>query len=204
MSSETPRRGTGGRGRPALDTDASGQVENHSERRSPRSEADSTSSPESQARDIVYRLLAVRARSEAELRQALLRKDIDDDVADAVLRKFLDAGLVNDAEFAESWVQQRHQYQGLGRKALGFELRRKGVDDALVADALSTMDEDAEADRARELVRRKLRSQHSLEDQVRRRRLVGMLARKGYGESLAFRVVREEIERWESREDDGF
>ncbi|MGW1678959.1 regulatory protein RecX [Saccharopolyspora sp. NPDC002376] len=151
--------------------------------------------PESQARDIVYRLLAARARSRGELRQALLRKGIDEDIADGVLQKFVDAGLVDDAAFADEWVHARQRTQGLGRKALGFELRRKGVDEHLVEAALSTVDSDAEAERARELVQRKLRSMSSLDHTTKMRRLVGMLARKGYSEGLAFRVVREEIER---------
>ncbi|WP_333779117.1 regulatory protein RecX [Saccharopolyspora oryzae] len=151
--------------------------------------------PESQARDIVYRLLAARARSRGELRQALLRKEIDEDIADGVLQKFVDAGLVDDAAFAEEWVHARQRTQGLGRKALGFELRRKGVDEHLVEAALSTVDSDVEAERARELVQRKLRGMSSLDHTTKMRRLVGMLARKGYSEGLAFRVVREEIER---------
>ncbi len=194
MSSEAPRRGRSGQGRSTseADTPDTPQDQNRS------STADS---PEGRARDVIYRLLAVRARSEAELRQALLRKDIDEEVADAVLRKFVDAGLVDDAEFAESWVQQRHEYQGLGRKALRFELRRKGVDDTVVTEALSGMDDDAEMERARELVRRKLRSLSSVDEHVKRRRLVGMLARKGYGEGLSYRVVREEVEREQSGEE---
>ncbi|GAA4863317.1 hypothetical protein GCM10025787_55890 [Saccharopolyspora rosea] len=151
--------------------------------------------PEQLARDTVYRLLASRARSRSELRQALLRKGIDEDVADGVLRKFVDAGLVDDAAFAEEWVHSRHRHQGLGREALGFELRRKGVDENLVEAALSTVDGDAEVERARDLVRRRLRSMTAADPTARTRRLVGMLARKGYSESLAFRVVREELER---------
>ncbi|WP_416309422.1 regulatory protein RecX [Saccharopolyspora sp. NFXS83] len=154
-------------------------------------------SPEASARDVVYRMLAVRARSRAELRQALLRKEIDEDVADAVLQKFVDAGLVDDAEFAEAWVSERQRNQGLGRKALGYELRRKGVEEHLVAEALSTVDADAEEERARELVRRKLRSITVDDPEKRLRRLVGMLARKGYPEGMAFRVVKDELDRSE-------
>ncbi|MDR7303120.1 regulatory protein RecX [Haloactinomyces albus] len=154
----------------------------------------SSGAPEQLARDTVYRLLAARARSRSELRQALLRKGIEDDIAEGVLQKFEDAGLVDDAAFAESWVRQRHEYQGLGRRALSAELRRKGVDDQAVVEALSGVDADAEAQRARELVRRKLRGMRVDDPTTRTRRLVAMLARKGYSEALAFRVVREETE----------
>jgi regulatory protein len=150
--------------------------------------------PERRARDAVYQLLTVRARSRSELTQALLRKGIEEDLADSVVQKFVDAGLVDDASFAESWVHSRHQHQGLGRKALGFQLRRKGVDEHVVADALSLVDEESEAERARELVRHKLNTMTVTDNTARMRRLIGMLARKGYSESLAFRIVREELE----------
>lgn len=156
--------------------------------------------PEQLARDTVYRLLAARARSRSELMQALQRKGIGEDVATDVLDKFEAAGLIDDAAFAESWVRQRHEHQGLGRRALHAELRRKGVDEQAAADALSQMDEDAEAQRARELVRRKVRGMRAVEPVARTRRLVAMLARKGYSEGMAFRVVREETEDSENAE----
>jgi regulatory protein len=159
---------------------------------------------ERRARDIVYRLLAVRARSRSELTQALLRKGIEEAVADAVIRKFDKAGLVDDAAFAEDLVHEHQRNRGLGRKALAFELRRKGVDESVIAETLSTVDYESEADRARELVRRKLRTMTATDKAARMRRLVGMLARKGYSEDMAFRVVREELE-WsglDSTEDD--
>lgn len=150
--------------------------------------------PRQFARDVVYRLLAVRARSTSELRDALLKKGIEQDLASSTVQKFVDAGLVDDAAFAQEWVHARHNQQGLGRKALGFELRRKGVADEFVEQALSTVDAESEVDRARELVRRKLRGMGSADSATRTRRLVGMLARKGYSEGLAFRVVREEMD----------
>lgn len=185
------RRGRGARNPVPDDARPDGESARGGTAESKRGKAET---PEQQARDIVYRLLAARARSRGELRQALLRKEIDEDVADGVLQKFVDAGLVDDAAFAEEWVHSRQRTQGLGRKALGFELRRKGVDGHLVEAALSTVDSDVEAERARELVQRKLRSMSSLDYTTKMRRLVGMLARKGYSEGLAYRVVREEIE----------
>lgn len=150
--------------------------------------------PERRAQDLVYRQLAVRARSQSELMRTLLRRGIDEDVAGRVLRKFRDAGLVDDAAFAESWVHERHEHRGLGREALGHELRRKGVGENLIEAALSAVDDDAEVERAHELVRRKLPTMTAVDGTTRIRRLVGMLARKGYSENLAFRVVRKELE----------
>lgn len=146
-------------------------------------------------------MLAVRARSASELREALLKKDVEEELARDTVQKFVDAGLVDDAAFAQEWVHARHRQQGLGRKALAFELRRKGVADEFVEQALDTVDDESEVDRARELVRRKLRGTGSVDRTARTRRLVGVLARKGYSEGLAFRVVREELDAAEEFDD---
>ncbi|WP_253884982.1 regulatory protein RecX [Actinokineospora diospyrosa] len=142
------------------------------------------------ARDICYRLLAARDRTRVELAQALRRKEIPDDIAEVVLGKFDKAGLINDAAFAESWVRSRHTHRGLGRRALATELRRKGVDDEIVAEAVAAVDTDAEQERAAELVDKKLGGVRGLDEQTKIRRLVAMLARRGYGEGMAYRVVR--------------
>jgi regulatory protein len=150
--------------------------------------------PVAKAKDICLSLLAVRARTRAELRTKLLGKGIEEQVADQVLSRLDEVGLVNDAEFAEQWVRSRHTYQGVARRALSAELRRKGVADDLAAAAVSELDSEAEEVRARELVRKRLRSTAAGAPELTMiRRLVGMLARKGYPEGLAYRVVRDEL-----------
>jgi regulatory protein len=149
--------------------------------------------PVSQAKEICLNLLAMQPRTRAELRTKLLGKGVEPDVADGVLARLNEVGLIDDAAFAELWVRSRHTYQGLGRRALSAELRRKGVDDELAAEAVSAVDSEAEEARARELVRKRLRSVGSAPELTVIRRLVGMLARKGYSEGMAYRVVRDEL-----------
>jgi len=159
------------------------------------SEADGPDAdPESVAREICLRLLADRARTRQELAQALCKKGVPDDAAAAVLERFNSVGLIDDEAFAEQWVHSRHTGRGLGRRALAFELRRKGVADDVAGEALAVVDAEAEERRARDLVERKLRSLRAdTEEQraVASRKLVGMLARKGYGGGIAYRVIRE-------------
>jgi regulatory protein len=123
----------------------------------------------------------------------LQRKEIDEAVAEQVLGRLDEVGLVDDAAFAEVWVRSRHNFQGLGRRALAMELRRKGVADTAAAEALATVDTEAEEERARQLVRKRLRVLADAEESAKVRKLVGMLARKGYTEGLAFRVVKDEL-----------
>ncbi|MGX7826854.1 regulatory protein RecX [Actinokineospora sp. 24-640] len=140
-----------------------------------------------------YRLLAMRAHTRLELAQALRRREIPDEVAEAVLGKFDDAGLIDDAAFAQMWVRSRHENQGLGRRALSMELKRRGVDGDVVADVVASVDDEAEEERAAALVRKRMRAMSGVDEQAKIRRLVGMLARKGYGQGMAYRVVRAEL-----------
>lgn len=145
------------------------------------------------ARQIVYDRLAVQARSRADLEQALAKKQVSAEVATAILDKFEDAGLIDDAEFARSWVQSRQRTKGLSSRVLAMELRRKGVDDELVSDALDELDPELEIEAAHRLVQTKLRSMSKLDEATKLRRLTGLLARKGYSSQLAFDVVRHEL-----------
>ncbi|MFB9430868.1 regulatory protein RecX [Streptoalloteichus tenebrarius] len=151
--------------------------------------------PETRARELCLRLLTARPRTRAELHRSLTRRGIDEEVVERVLSRFDEVGLIDDAAFAETWVRSRHTHQGLGRRALTAELRRRGVADEVVAAAVSEVDPEAEEERARELVRRRLGSVRGRDQVTAVRRLVGMLARKGYGEGLALRVVRDELRR---------
>ncbi len=145
------------------------------------------------AKEILVRKLSERAHSRADLAQALAKKHVPEEVAEAMLEKFESAGLINDEEFARSWVQSRSRSKGLAHKVLAMELRRKGVDDEISREVLSELDPEAERQAAHQLVQRKLRTMGGLDQQVQIRRLVGLLARKGYSPQVAFDVVRQEL-----------
>lgn len=119
----------------------------------------------------------------------MARRAVPQDVTERVLDRFTEVGLIDDVAFASAWVDSRHHARSLGRRALAAELRRKGVDDEVAADALSAVSLDDEVAAAEQLVRRRLPSMSALPRDVQTRRLVSMLGRKGFGASLAYRVV---------------
>jgi regulatory protein len=149
--------------------------------------------PAGAARDICLRLLTARPRSRAELAAALQRKGVEPEVADAVLGRLDDVGLIDDSAFAEMVVQSGHRHRLMGKRALSAELRRRGVADETALEAVSTIESDDEERAARQLVDRKLRTMSGLGDPTQVRRLVGMLGRRGYSGGLAYRVVREAL-----------
>ena len=141
----------------------------------------------------MLRLLESQPRTRAELARALARRGVPEDAATAVLDRFTEVGLIDDEAFAAAWVTSRHTGRGLGRRALSQELRKRGVDDALVREAVSTVSADDERQAAQALVARRLRSMGGQSRDTQIRRLVSMLARKGFSQSLAMTVVLEAL-----------
>jgi regulatory protein len=150
--------------------------------------------PETVARLICLRQLTAAPRTRAQLAQTLRRRGVPDEAAEAVLGRFAEVRLIDDATFASAWVDTRHHGRGLGRRALAAELNQRGVDREDIQAAVAKLSPETELATARALVERKLASTAGLASQARLRRLVGMLARKGYPAGLAFRVVREALD----------
>ena len=150
---------------------------------------------EEQARSLCLRLLTARARTRAELEGQLSKRGYPDDVSVRVLDRLAQVGLVDDADFAQQWVRSRREHAGRGKRALAAELRTKGVDSELIDASLAGIDAGAERERAEQLIRDKLRREKLTDgdDTKVARRLVGMLARRGYGQSMAFDVVSVEL-----------
>src|SRR5579863_3487516 len=155
---------------------------------------DDSRDPAARAREVCLRLLTLAPRTRAQLADALRKRGVPDEVANAVLGRYADAGLIDDAAFARAWVESRHYSRGLAGRALRAELRQRGVGDDQIRDAIEDLGPDAEVATARRLVERKLASTRGLPPEARIRRLAGTLARKGYSPGLAFRVVREALE----------
>ena len=121
--------------------------------------------------------LTPRPRSEAELRRYLAGKGFSASAIERVMARLRAVGLLDDAAFARFWVENRLRFRPRGRRGLRYELRQKGLDDALIEAALADYDELEAARRFAEGEWRRLASQ---EEAVRRRRLGERLARRGF------------------------
>jgi len=150
--------------------------------------------PEAQARQICLQLLTIAPRTQAQLAQALHRCGVPDEAAEAVLSRFADVGLIDDAAFARAWVESRHYSRGLSRRSLSAELRRQGVPSEEIREAVDTLDPEQEVATARRLAEQKLAGTRGQPREVRVRRAAGSLARKGYPAGLVFRLIKEVLE----------
>jgi regulatory protein len=138
------------------------------------------------AHDKALRFLEPRPRSRAEVKQQLIKKRVAAEVIDAVLARLTDAGLLDDAAFARYWVENREEFRPRSERALRFELRRKGLDDDAIAEAVSALDEDESAYRAGQA--RAKRWSH-LEYRDFFEKLGGFLVRRGFSYEVAKRAV---------------
>jgi regulatory protein len=151
---------------------------------------DDLGDPESVARAICLRALTGAAKTRQQLADLLARRGIPEEAAVAVLDRLTEVGLIDDAAFARAWVGSRQSGRGLARRALRAELRAKGVEPEVAAKAVGLVDDEDERAAARVLVRRRLAGMSRLDRATATRRLMGMLARKGYAGGLAAAVVR--------------
>jgi regulatory protein len=152
-------------------------------------------SREELARALCLRLLTARARTRAELAGQLAKRGYPDDVSARVLDRLTDVGLVDDAGFAEQWVHSRRANAGKGKRALAAELHTKGVDNDVITSVLGGINPAAERGRAEQLVRARLRRENlsDADDARVSRRLVAMLARRGFDQTVAYDVVSAEL-----------
>ena len=145
------------------------------------------------AKQVLLRRLSHAPRTRKELAKDLKDKDISDEVANVALDRFEEVGLINDQALASNYVSSQHERKGLGKNALRQQLRAKGVADDVALEAISQISDDQEFQAAFALACKKIRSLQRDDAKTQLRKIVGVLARKGYSSNLAFSVAKEVI-----------
>lgn len=147
------------------------------------------------AYDRALNFLTYRPRSRAEVKRYLERKGVSPEVSERVEERLMRAGLLDDEAFARFWVENREQFKPRSRYRLRQELRQKGLDAQVIAQAVEEVDEEQSAYCA--AVGRARRYAH-LDRKDFRRKLGSFLQRRGF----SYEIVKEVVERlWqETRE----
>ncbi len=134
------------------------------------------------AHEMALRFLEPRPRSSAELKQQLRKKQVASDVIDQVIARLIDAGLLDDEAFAKYWVENRENFRPRAGRALRFELKRKGLSDAAIKEAIGPIDESESAYRAGAPRAARWRS---LEQREFMEKLGAFLIRRGFSYQVA-------------------
>lgn len=141
------------------------------------------------AKKTAMNMLAMRDHSSGELREKLIKRDFLPAAVDELIDKLQKSRLLNDEEFAHRYVRAHRERRKLSRSVLKRELSKKGIAPDLIAEAVDEVD--GEEDLAREVAEKKAASTRRLDYEVRERRILGMLARRGFSSSICIKVTRE-------------
>jgi regulatory protein len=146
---------------------------------------------EAKIRDRVLRLLTAQPRTRAELERSLARAGAPAEVVARVLDRFSELKLVDDEAYAQAYVRTGVNVRRRGARSLSLELRGRGVSADVIAAATAEIDSSTEYATARDLAARRLRGLARLEPAVQRRRLMGLLLRRGFSAGVTTSVVNE-------------
>ena len=135
-------------------------------------------------------LISFRPRASGELQRKLREKGYAAEAAEAAIQRMLDLGYLNDADFADRWIENRQEHKPRSRRMLQQELMQKGIDRDLIQEALEETAIDEFGD-ALELAHKKAGSMSGVDQATRHRRLSGFLGRRGYGYDVIRKVLEE-------------
>ncbi len=145
---------------------------------------------EQRARNVLLYQLAKSAKSKHQLREILEKREIPTEIAEPILERFTEVGLIDDQAFAATLVSSRRAFRGLSKSAIRQELKTKGVEAQVIETALETVSSEDELQSAQELALKRFNQMAHLDKTTRDRRLAGFLQRKGYSSSITFAAIR--------------
>jgi len=145
------------------------------------------------AQNIALHQLGVTGRSEAEVRERLASREIDQEVIDQEVSRLIEVGLIDDAALAADLVESLRGRKKLGDQAISQALRRRKIPQAVISQALDATEFDSDL-AIFELARDRAKSLRHLEWEVSYRRLVGFIQRRGYSGPQVFEAARRALE----------
>ena len=143
---------------------------------------------EQRAKNVLLHQLSRSMKTRFQLQEILKKREIPDEIAQLALDRFTEAQLIDDAIFAAAYVRTRLE-NGRSVSAIRGELRRKGVAQELIEAELEGVDSDREQEIANRLAANRYSRMLNLEAEVRKRRLLGFLQRRGFSQSIAYRAI---------------
>ncbi|MBI4682427.1 MAG: regulatory protein RecX [Nitrospirae bacterium] len=145
--------------------------------------------PQVNAKTYALKLLSYRSRSKKEMLERLGRKGFDSSQIDSVIKFLEDTGLINDRLLASDLVKYSTERRPLGKKGIAMLLAKRGIDRELADKTLSVHTAEMEDAAALEFVERKMKTLKNYPENVIKRRLWGMLQRRGFSIEVIIRVV---------------
>ena len=145
---------------------------------------------ERRAKNMLLHQLSRSIKSTKQLREYLVKREIPEPVIDAAIVRFTEAGLIDDLKFAETFAASKRATRGLSTASLRRELAGKGIASSIIDQVLAEYTHEEDLNTATRLAEKRIRSMQHLDREVRQRRLLGFLGRKGFSSGICFAAIR--------------
>ncbi len=141
-----------------------------------------------EAKDVALKFLSFRRRTEKQIREKLKKKEFDEKTIEATIDKLKEFDLINDLEFATSWVKERLVFKPRGKRLLKQELWKKGINKDIIEQVTKELcqDEDKSAFQLVEKIKKRYKN---LEPQVAKRRMYNLLLRRGFSYEITRKAL---------------
>jgi regulatory protein len=148
---------------------------------------------EQRARNILLFQLSSGAKTSKQLADRLSKKEIPNELAQRLIERFKEVGLIDDHQVAETIARSRRESRGWSSAAIRRDLLKRGVPSQIIDDVLAEFDSTSELSTAVKIARQRYARLANLPPDVASRRLAGFLARRGYSNSVVFEAVRQSL-----------
>lgn len=146
-------------------------------------------------RNVSYRYLSIRNRSEKEMRDYLSKKKASIEIIDQVISLLKEQKFLDDESFAKSWVRSRARLRPKGKSVLKMELKQKGIAEEIIAVVLAEEQEDIpdELTQAKQLIAKRIERFHGKSRQEVYQKVGNFLARRGFSWGIAKKAIDESL-----------
>jgi regulatory protein len=140
---------------------------------------------------LVYRYLAIRNRSEKEIRDYFQKKNASSEMIERLVAVLYEQKLLNDEAFARSWVLSRSRFRPRGKQLLKIELQQKGIQKEIIEQILTEENEELpdELTQAKRLIVRRVEKLRGQPRQEIYQKVGAFLARRGYSWELIKKAI---------------
>ena len=152
--------------------------------------------------DVAVNLLSYRPRSKHEIRQKLRKKEYEEIVIETAIERMVTRGYLDDHAFARFWIESRNRSKPRGKRALSYELRNKGVSDAIIRELLEDMVDETAG--AYDAAQKRIRRMRGKTQYVFKQKVGAFLQRRGFNYEAVNQALETIIEELQETEPDYF
>lgn len=147
---------------------------------------------QNKAKEYAFKLLSYRGRSEKELKERLIKKGFSKALVSSTVKNLKDLGLINDSSLAETLKREALSIKLLSQKGARNFLYSRGIPHEIINQVLD-YNEAVDINNARRLVDKKINTLKNYSPLIIKKRLYGLLARRGYPSDIILKVLKETI-----------